>query len=87
MENDIKVSPSHELLEELSSTHIAFLLRKLARIALANFASVTCPLNSLSLPRLLIKWSSPVVQKQHFEVVFVPPAPTLSCRQFNSCRY
>ena len=53
-----------------NSTNIAFLLRKLAPIALANFASVTCPLNSLSLPRLLIKWSSPVVQKQHFEVVF-----------------
>ena len=60
-----------------SSTHIAFLLRKLAPIALANFASVTCPLNSLSLPRLLIKWSSPVVQKQHFEVVFVSPAFTV----------
>ncbi len=57
-----------------SSTHIAFLLCKLAPIALANFASVTCPLNSLSLPLLLIKRSSPVVQKQHFEVVFVSPA-------------
>ena len=57
-----------------NSTNIAFLLRKLALIALANFASVTCPLNSLSLPRLLIKWFSPVVQKQHFEVIFVSPA-------------
>ena len=64
-----------------NSTNIAFLLRKLAPIALANFASVTCPLNSLSLPRLLIKWSSPVVQKQHFEVVFVPPA-FLFCDNF-----
>ncbi len=37
-------------------------------------ASFTHPLNSHKLSLLLIKWSSPVVQKQHFEVVFVPPA-------------
>ena len=39
-------------------------------------ASVTRPLNSLPLPRHLIKRTSPVVQKQHLEVVFVPPART-----------
>ena len=27
MENNIKVRPSHELLEELSSTHIAYIYR------------------------------------------------------------
>jgi hypothetical protein len=39
-----------------------------------RLASVTRPLNSLLLPHHLIKWSSPVVKKQHFEVVFYPPA-------------
>jgi hypothetical protein len=38
-------------------------------------ASFTHPLNSHKLSLLLIKWSSPVVQKQHFEVVFVSLIP------------
>ncbi|MBP5215765.1 MAG: hypothetical protein J6039_04330, partial [Alphaproteobacteria bacterium] len=49
----------------------------------AKLASVTCPLNSLQLPFQLIKWTSPVVKKQHFEVVFYPPAASTMCRRFN----
>ena len=43
-----------------------------------RLAAVTRPLNSWSPPRPLIKWTSPVVKKQHFEVVFYPPAIQLS---------
>ena len=46
-------------------------------LASLSLASVTRPLNSLSLSFRLIKWTSPVVQKQHFEVVFAPPAVSL----------
>jgi hypothetical protein len=45
-----------------------------ARLAALELASGTCLLNSPLLPFRLIKQPSPVVQKQHFEVVFVPPA-------------
>ena len=46
----------------------------------ASLASVTRSLNSPSLPFWLIKCTSPVVQKQHFEVVFVPPAHSAGWR-------
>ena len=55
-------------------------LRQCARLASLALASVTRSLNSPSLSLWLIKCTSPVVQKQHFEVVFVSPAHLLPYR-------
>ena len=53
--------------------HNSYMVSEANFLLRLRLASVTRPLNSLSLSRPLIKWTSPVVEKQHFEVVFLPP--------------
>ena len=77
-DNDCQRCRTHKNPDNESDTQLAsVLLRKFClryHLAITNFASVTWTLNSQSLPFRLIKCPTPVVQKQHFEVVFVPPA-------------